>query len=116
MKLSSVVSRLVLVGAAVAAPRDQKKYTRGGSWPTTTVAGVDVVDTPIVRAVRAFIEDYYKDYQPYLTNHLYRTWLLGAAAINNNATLKAELDLEVHAVGTMLHDLGWDSEFPGPVC
>ncbi|KAI1126147.1 hypothetical protein F5Y10DRAFT_245491 [Nemania abortiva] len=107
MKFSSIVSGLALASAAVAAP-SSKSCVKRGDYPTTTVAGVEVIDTPIVRAVRSFIETYYKDYQPYLTNHLYRTWLFGAAAINNNATLKAELDLEVHAVGSMLHDLGWD--------
>ncbi|KAI0545617.1 hypothetical protein F4680DRAFT_405676 [Xylaria scruposa] len=105
MKFSSIASGLALASAAVAAP--SADYATA-SYPTTTVAGVEVIDTPIVRAARSFIETYYKDYQPYLTNHLYRTWLFGAAAINNNATLKASLDLEVHAVGCMLHDLGWD--------
>ncbi|KAI0449337.1 hypothetical protein F5B21DRAFT_494552 [Xylaria acuta] len=107
MKFSSIASGLALAGAAFAAPPCHKRGYNT-TLPTTTVAGVEVIDTPIVRAVRTFIEDYYKDYQPYLTNHLYRTWLFGAAAINNNATLKASLDLEVHAVGSMLHDLGWD--------
>ncbi|GAP90916.1 hypothetical protein SAMD00023353_5100360 [Rosellinia necatrix] len=101
MKVSTIVSGLALAGAALGVSIKPR-------YPTTIVAGVEVIDTPIVRAVRAFIEDYYKDYQPYLTNHLYRTWLFGAAAINGNATLKATLDLEVHAVGSMLHDLGWD--------
>ncbi|KAI0189478.1 hypothetical protein F4808DRAFT_454030 [Astrocystis sublimbata] len=112
MKFSSIASGLALAGAAVASP---KYHTNGGkcpstntTLPTTTIAGVEVIDTPIVRDVRKFIEEYYKDYQPYLTGHLYRTWIFGAAAINANATLKASLDLEVHAVGSMLHDLGWD--------
>ncbi|KAI0403707.1 hypothetical protein F4802DRAFT_283941 [Xylaria palmicola] len=104
MKFSSILSGLALSSAAVATP----SYKSQGRYPTTTVAGVEVIDTPIVRSCRTFIENYYKDYQPYLTNHLYRSWLFGAAAINNNATLKAQLDLEVHALGTMLHDLGWD--------
>lgn len=108
MKFSSIVSGLALAGAAAAAPKCPSSAT---TYPTTTVAGVEVIDTPIVRAARKFVETYYKDYQPYLTDHLYRTWLFGAAAINGNATLKASLDLEVHAVGTLLHDLGWDSEF-----
>ncbi|GAW15578.1 hypothetical protein ANO14919_049920 [Xylariales sp. No.14919] len=106
MKFSSIVSSLALSGAVAAHP--SSSCGKGGKHPTTVIAGVEVIDTPIVRDVRTFIEEYYKDYQPYLTNHLYRTWLFGAAAINNNATLKASLDLEVHAVGSMLHDLGWD--------
>ncbi|KAK5626749.1 hypothetical protein RRF57_002464 [Xylaria bambusicola] len=101
MKFSGIVSGLALANAAAAS-------CKPGQHPTTTVAGVEVIDTPIVRAAREFVEEYYKEYQPYLTEHLYRTWLFGAAAINNNATLKAQLDLEVHAVGSLLHDLGWD--------
>lgn len=106
MKFSDIAAGLALAGASIAVPSSNGYPT--SKYPTTTVAGVEVIDTPIVKAARAFIEDYYKDYQPYLTNHLYRTWLFGAAAINNNATLKSTLDLEVHAVGSMLHDLGWD--------
>ncbi|KAI1298073.1 hypothetical protein F5Y03DRAFT_398308 [Xylaria venustula] len=102
MKFSTIASGLAIAGAAVAKPCKPRSY------PTTTVAGIEVIDTPIVRDVRTFVEEYYAEYQPYLTGHLYRTWLFGAAAINNNATLKAELDLEVHAVGSLLHDLGWD--------
>ncbi|KAI1163625.1 hypothetical protein F5B18DRAFT_619518 [Nemania serpens] len=105
MKFSSVLSGLALAGAAAAAPKCESSST---TYPTTVVSGVEVIDTPIVRAARKFVETYYKDYQPYLVDHLYRTWLFGAAAINGNATLKASLDLEVHAVGTLLHDLGWD--------
>ncbi|TGJ85662.1 hypothetical protein E0Z10_g3129 [Xylaria hypoxylon] len=108
MKFSSIVSGLALAGAVAAHPSSSSSCDKRGKHPTTTIAGVQVIDTPIVRSVRTFIEEYYKEYQPYLTGHLYRTWLFGAAAINNNATLKASLDLEVHAVGSMLHDLGWD--------
>ncbi|KAJ8126220.1 hypothetical protein O1611_g7419 [Lasiodiplodia mahajangana] len=43
-----------------------------------------------------------------------RSWLFGAAAFNNNATLKASIDLEAHAVGTLLHDLGWDMRPDSP--
>lgn len=115
MKFSDIASGLAIAGAAVAVPSSSSSRSYPtAAYPTTTVAGIEVIDTPIVQAVRAFIEDYYKDYQPYLTNHLYRTWLFGAAAINSNATLKSTLDLEVHAVGSMLHDLGWDSESSPP--
>lgn len=72
--------------------------------PTTHVYGVEVVDTQIVRDARAVIENF----TPYLHKHSLRTWLLGAAAINANQTLKNSLDLELHAVTTILHDLGWD--------
>ncbi|RYC64528.1 hypothetical protein CHU98_g1670 [Xylaria longipes] len=99
MKFSSV---LALAGAAVAA-----------KYPTTTVAGVEVVDTQLVRDARELIQ-VFEEKQPYLIKHLYRTWLFGAAAINANETLKNTLDLEFHAVGTLLHDLGWDMRENSP--
>lgn len=35
-----------------------------------------------------------------------RSWLFGALILSHNTTLAAEVDLEVHAVATLLHDLG----------
>jgi hypothetical protein len=35
-----------------------------------------------------------------------RTWLFGALVISHNTTLQHSVDLEVHAVGSLLHDLG----------
>ncbi|KAI1749199.1 hypothetical protein F4782DRAFT_314016 [Xylaria castorea] len=99
MKFSSV---LAVAGVAVAA-----------KYPTTTIAGVEVIDTQLVREARSLIE-LFQEKQPYLIKHLYRTWLFGAAAINANETLKASLDIEFHAVGTLLHDLGWDMRDNSP--
>ncbi|KAI1292730.1 hypothetical protein F5Y03DRAFT_375191 [Xylaria venustula] len=101
---TGVVSTLAVAGAAIAAP--SKKCARG-ELPTTKIAGVEVVDTQIVRDAHDLVKEFIP-LQPYLYNHVVRTWLLGAAAFNNNATLKAEIDLELHAVGSLLHDLGWD--------
>jgi hypothetical protein len=42
----------------------------------------------------------------FLFNHIMRTWLFGALVISHNATLQQTVDLEVHAIGSMLHDLG----------
>ncbi|KAI0409861.1 hypothetical protein F4802DRAFT_4678 [Xylaria palmicola] len=98
MKFSGVFSVLAFAGAATAA---HPKY------PTTKIAGVEVIDTQIVRDARKLIE-VFEEKQPYLVKHLYRTWLFGAAAINANQTLKNSLDIELHAVGSLLHDLGWD--------
>lgn len=100
---TGVVSTLAAASAVVAAP---KKCVRG-ELPTTTIAGVEVVDTQLVRDAHELVKEFIP-LQPYLYNHVVRTWLLGAAALNNNATLKAEVDLELHAVGSLLHDLAWD--------
>ncbi|KAH8166217.1 cyanamide hydratase [Xylaria polymorpha] len=102
MKFSTVIP-LALASSAIAAPSKKCR----SELPTTVIAGVEVVDTQIVRDAHELVKPF-QELQPYLYNHVVRTWLLGAAALNNNATLKAEVDLELHAVGSLLHDLGWD--------
>ncbi|KAK5637044.1 hypothetical protein RRF57_012756 [Xylaria bambusicola] len=104
MKANGIISVLALSATALARPK------HGDHLPTTTVAGVEVVDTQIVRDARALIEKF----PDYLYWHSMRTWLLGAAVLNANATLKAEVDLEAHALGTILHDLGWDMSPDSP--
>jgi hypothetical protein len=42
----------------------------------------------------------------YLYKHVMRGWLFGALILSHNATLAADVDLEVHAVAALLHDLG----------
>ncbi|TVY84467.1 hypothetical protein LSUE1_G001283 [Lachnellula suecica] len=71
--------------------------------PTTVVGGVTVIDTPLVRAAQVYARQYSDDF---LYNHVMRTWLFGVLFINNNATLQNTTDLEVHALGALLHDLG----------
>lgn len=110
MKASTIVSALALVGAAVAYPRHGKA---GKKLPTTKIANIEVVDTQLVRDAIAEVKKFIP-LQPYLYNHVMRSWLFGAAAFNNNATLKAEIDLEAHAIGTLLHDLGWDMREDSP--
>jgi hypothetical protein len=76
--------------------------------PMTTIAGVQVVYTPIVRDAI----DYAKANGDNMTyKHIIRSWLFGALEIANNTNLSST-DLEVHAVAAILHDLGWD-EKPG---
>ncbi|KAI1311425.1 hypothetical protein F5Y03DRAFT_343070 [Xylaria venustula] len=105
MKFSGLVSFLAAATAATASPsyphKDHNKL------PTTKIANIEVVYTPLVKDALKIVKEF-KPLQPYLFNHLMRSWLFGAAAFNNNATLKDSVDLELHAVGTLLHDLGWD--------
>jgi hypothetical protein len=75
------------------------------SYPTRVIAGVTVIDTPIVRASIDFARSHLDDN---IYNHVMRAWVLGALMINKNTTLREVVDVEVHAVGTILHDLGWD--------
>jgi hypothetical protein len=102
MKFSAVFASLAIASTAACHPKPPTKL------PTTTFAGVEVVDTQLVRDARKTIEKF----APFLYKHSMRTWVFGAAAINANKTLKASLDLELHAVTCILHDLGWDSETP----
>ncbi|KAI8629074.1 hypothetical protein F5Y19DRAFT_464695 [Xylariaceae sp. FL1651] len=88
-----------------------KRCTDNTTFPYTTIAGVKVVDTPLVQKARALIE---ANFESYLVRHMYRSWLFGAAAYNNNATLAALIDPEVHAIATILHDLGWDQRENSP--
>ncbi|KAI1193411.1 hypothetical protein F5X97DRAFT_328578 [Nemania serpens] len=104
MKFSGLA--YLLAGAATAA-QVQCRPSTGRPLPTTKIANIEVVYTPLVQDAIKLIKGFIP-LQPYLYNHLMRSWLYGAAAFNNNATLKASIDLELHAVGTLLHDLGWD--------
>ena len=72
------------------------------------LAGIDVPATSIVeRAI-----DYARQTcEPYLFNHVMRSWLFAARI----AQLKGiEHDAEVVAVGTLLHDITLNARFAGP--
>lgn len=77
--------------------------------PTRKIAGVSVINTPLVRAAEAFAREHNEDGA---FKHVMRSWLYGTLTIQANQTLRDEVDLEVHAVATILHDLGWDAS-PG---
>ncbi|KAI0117831.1 hypothetical protein GGR51DRAFT_500260 [Nemania sp. FL0031] len=106
MKFSGLISSLAVASTALAASVPKKTESKC-NLPTTKIANIEVVNTPLVQEAVKLIKEFIP-LQPYLYNHLMRSWLFGAAALNNNATLKATVDLELHAIGTMLHDLGWD--------
>ncbi|KAF2673006.1 hypothetical protein BT63DRAFT_451035 [Microthyrium microscopicum] len=75
------------------------------SYPTRVIAGVTVIDTPIVRSAIDFARSHMDDD---IFNHCMRAWVLGALMISKNSILREVVDVEVHAVGIILHDLGWD--------
>ncbi|CAH0055097.1 unnamed protein product [Clonostachys solani] len=70
-----------------------------------TIAGVQVIDTPLVRAAQQLALDHSTDWA---YKHIMRSWLFGALIIDNNATLHESIDLEVHAIAALMHDMGWD--------
>src|SRR4051812_37938985 len=74
-------------------------------YPTRQIAGVTVIDTPIVRAAHDYARARSDDT---LYRHVMRSWLFGALMISKNSTLQASVDIEVQAVAILLHDLGLD--------
>ncbi|KAK8867727.1 hypothetical protein PGQ11_006305 [Apiospora arundinis] len=99
-------------------------YDHASSYPNRTIAGVTVVDTPVVRAAHTYAREHTSDF---VYNHVMRGWLFGALIWqhqveqheggNNGTRTNApeEFDIEVHAVAALLHDLGWDQTPRSPL-
>jgi hypothetical protein len=79
--------------------------------PRTIIANVSVIHTPIIKDALAFAKEN-SDTPTY--NHVVRSWLYGSLVIARNASIAAAVDLEVHGVGAILHDLGWDERLDSP--
>ncbi len=71
------------------------------------IAGVSVPDSPLITEVVEYAQ---KLYEPYLFNHAMRSWLF-ATRIGQSRGI--ECDLEVVAVGTVLHDIGLSAAITG---
>src|SRR5262245_33239991 len=73
------------------------------------LAGISVPDSPLIaRAI-----DYARESsEPYLFNHVMRSWLFGVKLAQLR---QAAHDEEVLAVATLLHDLGLEKAFSGPL-
>jgi hypothetical protein len=72
------------------------------------MAGVSVPDSPLITEVLQYAQGLY---EPYLFNHAVRSWLFAAKL----GQLKGiDCDLEVVAIGTILHDIGLTARVPGP--
>lgn len=81
----------------------------GVQAPLRVLAGVSVPDTPLVyRAI-----EYAREYsEPYLFNHVMRSWLFAVTLAQLDDTPH---DAEVLAVATVLHDVGLSKSFAGPL-
>ena len=77
--------------------------------PTRMLAGVEVPDTLLVSRA---IELARTHSQPYLFNHVMRSWLFAAALARKDGVVH---DAEVLAVTALLHDLGLADGFEGPL-
>jgi hypothetical protein len=67
---------------------------------TRLLAGISVPDSPLITDVLEYAE---KLSEPYLFNHAVRSWLF---AVKIGQMKAIDCDLEVVAVGTILHDIG----------
>ena len=79
------------------------------SLPTKVIAGVTVVDTPLVREAQEYTRAHSDDMT---FNHVMRSWLFGVIIYHKlkdqGVYGPVELDLEAHALSAIFHDLGWD--------
>ena len=77
--------------------------------PTRRLAGVSVPDSPLVSRATEYARE---NSEPYLFNHVMRSWLFAVTL----AQLKQSAhDEEVLAVAILLHDLGLSKAFNGPL-
>jgi hypothetical protein len=74
-----------------------------------SIAGVLVPDTPLISQA---IEYARVHHEPYLFNHSMRSWLFAVSLADQR---QVEHDAEVLAVATLLHDLGLEQAFAGPL-
>ena len=77
--------------------------------PTRLLAGVSVPDTPLISRAIEYAREHS---EPYLFNHVMRSWLFAVILAQLSETAH---DAEVLAVMTILHDLGLAKAFDGPL-
>jgi len=73
------------------------------------LAGVWVPDSPVISLAVEYARAHS---EPYLFNHVMRSWLFAESLAQLN---RVEHDAEVLALATLLHDLGLSPEFDGPL-
>jgi hypothetical protein len=80
-----------------------------GQMPMRSVAGVLVPATDLVLKA---IEYAQRNHEPWLFNHSMRSWLFAVSLAEQKQVAH---DAEVLAVATLLHDLGLEKAFAGPL-
>lgn len=75
---------------------------------TLEIAGVRLPESPLMNEVVAYARGIY---QPYLFNHAVRSWLFAAKIAQAK---NIDCDLEVVAIGNLLHDIGLEPSVSGP--
>jgi HD domain len=76
---------------------------------TRLLAGVSVPDTSLITRTIEYAREHS---EPYLFNHVMRSWLFAAILAQLNESVH---DAEVLVVTTILHDLGLAKAFDGPL-
>ncbi|KAI1849379.1 hypothetical protein JX266_004874 [Neoarthrinium moseri] len=112
MKITTVcllILQAVLLAPSTASAAALPRQANTTDLPKRTIAGISVVDTPIVQAAHGLARMYS---EPYLYKHIMRCWLFGTLILTHNETLAASVDPEVHAVSVLLHDLGLSPSSP----
>ena len=90
-----------------AAPTERAGETCRDALGEHLIAGVSLPDSPLITEVLEYAK---RLYDPYLFNHAMRSWLF-AAKIGQSKAI--DCDLEVVAVGTILHDIGLSAAVSG---
>ena len=102
------MTKPVEVGIKGGASTESSEEGRGDVLDARLIAGIRVPDSPLIRDVLEYAQ---RIYDPYLFNHAMRSWLF-AAKIGQSKGI--DCDLEVVAVGTILHDIGLSAAVSGP--
>ena len=76
---------------------------------TRLLAGISVPDTPLISRAIEYAREHS---EPYLFNHVMRSWLFAVILAQLSDSVH---DAEVLAVTTILHDLGLAKAFDGPL-
>ena len=84
-----------------------KPAVTGGK--TRVLGSITVIDTPLISRAIEYAREHS---EPYLFNHVMRSWLFAATFAQLNQTAH---DGEVLALTTILHDLGLAEGFKGPL-
>lgn len=101
------MTKSIDVGMQPAASTENSGEIRRDLLDARLIAGVSVPDSPLITEVLEYAQ---KLYDPYLFNHAMRSWLF-AARIGQSKRI--DCDLEVVAVGTILHDIGLSAAVSG---
>jgi len=72
--------------------------------PTRNFAGAVIPDTALITKALEYTRAHSTDFA---FNHVQRSMIFGFIMASKIPTL-ADRDLEVHAIGALMHDIGWD--------